>query len=90
MGGRAVASAFKDLFLPPHVYHSREQIFNSGWSPQPFPPQRTQVTNTYIKGRRKAFILQQATSLKNKHYILSLCIVCKRFYPHNEEVATKH
>ncbi|MBP1991445.1 hypothetical protein J2Z66_003052 [Paenibacillus eucommiae] len=62
MGGSAEASAFKDLFLPPHVYHSREQIFNSGWSPQPFPPQRTQVTNTHIKGRRKVVFLNEIPS----------------------------
>ncbi|MBP1992415.1 hypothetical protein J2Z66_004023 [Paenibacillus eucommiae] len=38
IGGRAEASDFKDLFQPSHPFHSREEIFNSGWSPQPFPP----------------------------------------------------
>ncbi|MBP1989024.1 helix-turn-helix domain-containing protein [Paenibacillus eucommiae] len=64
MGGRAEASAFKDLFQPPHPFHSREQIFNSGWSPQPFPPQRFHVTSTLIKGRprRASFWLSFSAS----------------------------
>ncbi|MBP1994072.1 hypothetical protein J2Z66_005698 [Paenibacillus eucommiae] len=64
MGGRAVASAFKDLFLPPHQLHSREQIFNSGWNPQRFPPQRTEAMNSHIKGRRKASLLLKQACIK--------------------------
>ncbi|MBP1994188.1 hypothetical protein J2Z66_005814 [Paenibacillus eucommiae] len=38
-GGKAIASAFKDLFQPPSYSIPRERIFNSGWSPKPFPPE---------------------------------------------------
>ncbi|MBP1996332.1 hypothetical protein J2Z66_007978 [Paenibacillus eucommiae] len=64
MGGRAEASAFKDLFQPPNPFHSREQIFNSGWNPHPFPPQHSHITNTLIKGYRKAafFLLVKVIS----------------------------